>query len=139
MDKIPSSVFKHVELELCNYHQTARRYQLRREELMFGSSVADENVGGGKSNLPGNPTERVAIALVMDQRLQVLDNIVTSIEDITSQLPPERMQFVRLKYWSRPQTLTWDGLAIELHCSRSVLFKWRRELVFALAERFGWV
>lgn len=137
---VRAATFKHVESELYNFHRTVHQLKLRREELLHGSAnQTDENVGGGRSNLPSSPTERRAIAMIADKRLSHLEEIVSTIEYIINQLPPDKLAFVRLKYWTHPQTLTWDGLALKLNCSRSALFKWRAEIVTAIASHFGWI
>lgn len=137
---IQAPTFKHVEQELYNYHRTVQLLKLRREELLHGSSgQTDENVGGGRSNLPSSPTERRAIALRTDVRLAHLEMTVNNIEYVIHRLPPHKLELVKLKYWTHPQTLTADGMALKLNCSRSAFFKWRAEIVTAIAEQFGWI
>jgi RinA family phage transcriptional activator len=136
--KLKSATFKHIESELFNYHLTVKLLAQRREEILYGSSQPDDNIGGGKSNLPGDPTGRIAIALVSDKRIQHLENIVNAITTVTNQLHPERLEFVKLRYWTQPQTLTWVGIALQLNCGRSTLFNWREDIVTAIAEHMGW-
>ncbi len=136
--KLKSATFKHIESELFNYHQTVKLLSQRKEELLHGSTQSDENIGGGKSNIPGDPTARKAIAIVVDKRIEHLENIVNAISYIISLLPPEKLEFIRVRYWTHPQTLTWDGISLHMNYGRSTLFNWREEIVTAIANHLGW-
>ena len=98
----------------------------------------DDNIGGGKSNLPGNPTQSVAIALVSNRRMDNLERVVQVIGYVYTGLPDEKKRLVELKYWERPQTLTWDGIALRLNVSRRTALNWREEIVHAIAHLMGW-
>lgn len=135
--KIKPGAFKHIEAELSEYQGTVRRIQQRREELMMNIST-DENTGGGKSNIPSRPTEQLATRLVDDLHLQELERIASSIEHVYNICDDERKKLVRLKYWTHPQTKTWDGIAQDLNISKRQAYRWRDEIVQAIGEKLGW-
>lgn len=135
--KLKTGTIKHIEAELYDYKGTVRRIQQRREELAESSSV-DENMGGGKSNLPSRPTEQLATRLASDVRLQELERIAGSIEHVYNICDKERQELIRLKYWTHPQTRTWEGIAQELNISRRQAFNWRNQIVQAIGEQLGW-
>lgn len=135
--KMKPGAFKHIEAELSDYKETVLRIQQRREELMMNFSN-DENTGGGKSNIPSRPTEQLATRLVADRHLQELERIASSIEHVYNMCDDDRKKLIRLKYWTHPQLLTWEGIANELHISRRQAFNWRDQIVQAVGEQLGW-
>lgn len=137
IEKIKKGTFKHIESELYAYHDTCREIEELRKNILLSSAVPDLT-GGGKSNLPGDPTGRVATRLATHRKLEQLERIVYAIEKVVNQLPDEKKKLVKLKYWTKPQTLTWDGIAQELHISRRTAINWRNDIVYAIAEILGW-
>jgi len=136
--KLRKGTFKHIEAELYDYHESLKRIKERKEEIMYSSSL-DENKGGVNSaRVPNSPTERIATMLVMDKRLRELERITEAIETVYQSLDVERKKLIRLKYWTKPQTLTWEGIALKLNVSRATVFRWREEVVNAIAEKLGW-
>lgn len=138
MQKLRQGPFKHVESELYHYHETLREIQTIREEILHAAKPQDENIGGGKSNVPGNPTQSIAIALATNRKMDNLERVVQVIQFVYTGLPDEKKRLVELKYWQRPQTLTWDGIALRLNVSRRTALNWREEIVFAVAHLMGW-
>lgn len=134
--KIRKGTFLHVESELFAYHETRKEIVRLKNEILHSSSSADENVGGGRGNLPGDPTSRTAILLTSHKKLEQLQNIVDAIESVVEKLTDEKKRLVCLRYWEK--RLTWDGIAAELHVSRRQAMRWRDEIVRAVAEKIGW-
>lgn len=136
--KIRKGTFQHVESELYAYHETKREIIVLKNEILYGSGQTDENVGGGRSNLPGDPTGRTATLMVSHRKVESLEKIIDAIEYVVAQLPEEKKRLIKLKYWTRPQTLTWDGIADRLHISRRQAFYWRDQVIYAISEKLGW-
>lgn len=137
MSRLSKPAFQHIESEIFRYHETKKEVSRLRQEIMYGKPF-DENVGGGRSNLPGDPTGSVATALVINRQLQNMESIVYAIETVYDRLDDSYKQLVRMKYWTKPQTLTWEGIAQELNIGRMTAFRWRKEIVYAIAEILGW-
>ncbi|MEV2910767.1 transcriptional regulator [Paenibacillus larvae] len=138
IEKLRRGTFQHVESELYAYHETRKEIIRLKNEILYGSTPADDNVGGGKSNLPGDPTGEVAVLLSSHKKLEQLERIVNAIESVHNSLPEEKQKLIRLKYWTRPQRLTWEGIAAELHVSRRTAMNWRDRVVRAIAQKIGW-
>lgn len=98
----------------------------------------DENIGGGKSNIPGNPTEKVATRLAENVELKRLEEIAGAIKFVYDSSPEEYKKLIKLKYWTKPQLLTWDGIADRLHISKRQAMRWRDEIVYSIAKVLGW-
>lgn len=135
---ISKGAFRHVESELYAYHETRKEIVRLKNEVLYGSASMDENVGGGRSNLPGDPTGRTAVMLVSHRKIEQLERIIDSVESVVSQLPEKKRQLMQMRYWARPQTLTWDGIAQKVERDRATLIRWRNEIVKEIANRIGW-
>ncbi|CAH0186719.1 transcriptional regulator [Peribacillus simplex] len=136
--KLKKPTFKHIESELYSYHDTLKEIQFLRTNIMFTKENDDENVGGGRSSFISSPTEQIGTRLATHKRLVKLEEITNAIEKVYTVLPENHQLLIKLKYWTRPQTKTWEGIAMELHVSRRQAFNWRDEIVKTLAEVIGW-
>lgn len=133
--KVKSGAFRHIEAEIHSYHETVKEINRRREELL---SKPTEELVGGRPNTPGDPTGSIVARLVDDKRLMELERIAYAIETVYNTLDNEYRELVRVYYWTRPQTLTWDGIAMKLNVSRRTALRRRKEIVQAIGERLGW-
>ena len=136
--KFKKPTFRHIESELFSYNDTLKEIQALRNEIMFTKENADENIGGGRSSLPSSPTENAAVKLAANKRLNNLEEIARAIEEVYNISNSEYKNLIRLKYWTRPQTKTWEGIAAELHISRRQALRWRDQIIQAIAEVLGW-
>jgi RinA family phage transcriptional activator len=136
--KLKKATFKHIESELYSYHDTLKEINNLRQDIMFCSENDDENIGGGKNNIISSPTERIATRLATHKRLIQLEEVTNAIYKVFQGLPEDYQKLVRLKYWTRPQTLTWEGIADRLHIGRRTAFRMRDEVVYAVGEVLGW-
>jgi RinA family phage transcriptional activator len=128
---------KLVEQELRKYHETIKHIELRRQEILYDNTGPDV-VGGGRSNIPGNPTLRKATALDSDRKLRNLTNVVEAIEYVWTGLDDTKKQLVKLYYWTRPQTLTLEGVAQHLHIGLRTAKRYRYEILRDIAVQLGW-
>ena len=138
MIKLRKATFQHVESEMYAYHETRREIIRLKNEILYGKGNEDENTGGGRSSLPGDPTGMTAVLLVSHKRLEQLQAVVNAIELVVNGLPDGHKELVKLKYWTKPQTLTWDGIAHKLHVSKRQALRWRDEVVQMVGDKIGW-
>lgn len=136
MNKLKKATFKHIEAELYCYYDTLQGIEQIRKDIMYNKEV-DENIGGGRSNIPSKPTERIATAIIMNRMLQQLEAITEAIRSVYEQLTDEKKQLVQLKYWTKQQ-YSWEEIAEQLHVSKRQAIRWRNEIVYAIAEKLGW-
>ncbi|WJQ02875.1 transcriptional regulator [Geobacillus stearothermophilus] len=135
--KLPKNIVRYVEHNLYYYHEYLRDIERLRKDILYGRDNNDENIGGGRGNLPSSPTERAAIELVTHRRLEKLERVTHAIKTVYEALPDEKRKLVKLKYWTRPQRYTWDGIAEQLCVTRITCLRWRNEIVYAIAELLG--
>jgi RinA family phage transcriptional activator len=132
--KLTRATFHHVEAELYLYNETKKEIERMRQDIIHAGKVQQE---GGRSGI-SNPTASTATRLTTDKRLQKLEEVTDAIEAVMEMLDPHRTKLVKLKYWTKPQLLTWDGIAQEVNISRRQAINWREEIIEAIAERIGW-
>jgi len=136
--KLDQGVFRHVEAELFRYHTTKREINRLRNDVLYGTKPPDENIGGGRSNIPGDPTGRAGTILATHRKLEQMERVVDAIETVYSLLPVEKKRLIEMRYWSPNQRHTWDGIAMTLHISKMTALRWRDEIVEAIAYEIGW-
>lgn len=133
--KLRRSTFRQLESELYDYQQTLKRIKERRDELM--SDPAKEEGMPSSPSAPSSPTERYATRLTMDRQLQELERVADAIEHVYNICDKDRKQLIHLKYWTKPQTLSWEGIAQKLNIGRTTAFRWRDEIIQAMGEQLG--
>jgi RinA family phage transcriptional activator len=136
--KLKKATFKHIESELYSYHDTLKEINNLRKDIMFTKENDDENIGGGRSSFPSSPTEQIATRLATHKRLGQLEEVTHAIQKVYTGLPEDYQKLMRLKYWTRPQTLTWEGIADKIPVSRRTAFNMRDEVVWSIGEVLGW-
>lgn len=136
--KIRKGTFQHVESELFAFPDTIREIERLKDEILYGVGQVDENVGGGRGSIPSDPTGQRATLMASHRKIEQLERISKVIRNVHDQMPDDRKRLIKLRYWTRPQTRTWDGIAIELSLSRRQAIRWRDEIVYLIAERIGW-
>lgn len=134
MDRITK---QYIEKQLEDYPKMDEYINQRRLELKYPISQDDENIGGSSSGNVSNPTERMVITLESDKRLCQLENTKKAIESVLDTLDINAYMLVELKYWIKPQTRTWDGIAIKVGYSRRHCFRVRDEIIESIGIRLG--
>ncbi|WP_100489429.1 transcriptional regulator [Sporolactobacillus pectinivorans] len=137
-EKLRSATFKHIEAELYAFNDTKKEIRKLREEVIFGVNNDDENVGGGRSNYPGRPTELIATRLATNRKLRNLEEIVQAIETAYSQVTEDHRKIIKLRYWSN-LNLTWDSIADRCNMHRNTATKYRKDFVLIVADKIGWL
>lgn len=134
MDRITK---QYIEKQLEDYPKMDEYISQRRLELKYPISQDDENIGGSSSGNISNPTERIVMTLESDKRLCQLEETKKAIEAVLNTLDINAYTLVELKYWIKPQTRTWDGIAIKVGYSRSHCFRVRDGIIESIAKQLG--
>lgn len=134
--KLRKGTFQHVESELYAYHETKKEIVRLKKEILHASAPPNET--GSRGNMPSDPTGQTAVLLVTHRRIEQMERIVEAIESVVERLSEKKKKLVQLRYWDKPRTLTWDGIAMRLEIGRATAMRWRDEIVYAIAEKIGW-
>lgn len=134
--KLRKATFKHIEAELYAYKDTVKEIDKLRQEIMYGYREQDES--GIRSSAIGRPTEQIATRLVTDKRLRNLEEIVYAIESVLGMLDDTQRELVELKYFKKNNALNWLGIAEKCNIHEQTAYKYRRMIIYAIAEKVGW-
>lgn len=135
--KIKKGTFQHIESELYAYHDTKKEIIRLKNEFLHSITPPDLN-GGSRGSWPSDPTGRKATLMTSHRKIEQMEQIINAIETVIERLPEDKKKMITLKYWTYPQTLTWEGIAQKIPVSRRQAINWRDEIVFAIADRIGW-
>lgn len=136
-EKLKTGTFKHIESELYSYWESVEELKRLKADVLYSTPTFDD-VGGGKSNIPSDPTSRKVTVLLTHRRIEQLEKVVESIRKVYGKLPDDKRKLVQLKYWTVPQTLNWEGIAQKIPVSRRTAINWRDEIVYKIADELGW-
>lgn len=139
--KTKKLTFKQVESEWYDYHNTLKEVSRLREAIMNPfDDEPDTNTGGGANSVrnPGDPTGKIVTRLTCSKQLSFLNEIVDAIDKVYNALPDNYKKLVRLRYWSKSEKYTWEGIALRLNVSERQARRWRNEIVQATVEVLGW-
>lgn len=81
---------------LIHYRERKRSHDERRQEITAGIRERDENVGGGRSSLPGKPVESMACKLDEHDTSNTAKWLQT-VEDVKSIVGPKKRQLIELR------------------------------------------
>lgn len=127
----------YIEAELRDYNDTLRAISEDRNELLL-SSPAYENTGGTSYDV-GDPTQARAVKLMTNKRIRRMEQTCKAIEAVLNALPEEKYRLVELKYWTKPQTLTDEGIAREINIDRRTLYRWADGIILSVGIEMGLV
>jgi len=125
----------YIEAELRDYHDTLKAIQEDRATLL-NSTPAPDNIGGTSYDI-GNPTQAKALQLMTNRRIKRMDDTCRAIAKVIDALPEDKYKLVMLRYWTRPQTLTDEGIAREIGIDRSTLYRWADGIIKLIGIEFG--
>jgi len=134
---LKKGTFKMLE-DLIEDYPTMDRYIKRVElEIEYPWQETDDNIGGSRSNSTTSITERTGMKLATDKRLRLLRERKAALDKVVQTSKPETIKIIRMWYWIRPRTKTWDGIAEEVGYSKRMCHLLRNEFVDALAKELG--
>jgi RinA family phage transcriptional activator len=133
--RISKNGFRFAEQIIENYKMYVAQVKEMKHDIIFASGGQDENVGGGRSNLPGDPTGQKAMTIGDHIKIKQFERNIHAVEFVYSQLSAEKRKLFELTFWHKSHD--WDGLAMILHRDRSTLIRWRNQIVVSVATYLG--
>lgn len=131
------AVFQYIEAELFDYRQTRQALEeLKldiieegpRPDLLFISSAPP-------TNKITNPTLYKTVQLLTNKRINKMAETITAIERVYRRAPEEKQKLIQLKYWDGRYSN--HGVAEKLNVSLATYYRWRRDIVLAVAIEMG--
>jgi RinA family phage transcriptional activator len=137
--KIPRAVFRYIEHELYNYESSKRQLEELREDILSKAERPIEviKIGGGGSKPTGRDiTSETGMELVTNSALVRLSRRIIEIEDGLRHLSLTHQQLFKLKYCEGRE---WSEICASLHIEQSAYYKYRREMIMAVATKMALV
>lgn len=95
--KVPREAWRIIEIKIRRYPDNKKIYETTVDALLHNSSESD---GMPRGNSMGNPTERIAIKLAEDRRLERIKKEIDAVESVYKELLPEHQKVIRVRFWS---------------------------------------
>jgi RinA family phage transcriptional activator len=127
----------YIEAELRGYHRTKAELEEIRDNLLNSSPGPTDGMPRGTDT--SNPTFKQAVRLMTNRRIKYMEGLIYGIGVVLDELPQDKLRLVELKYWTRPQTRTDQGIAQEIGCDRTTLWRWCEGICLAIAIELGLV
>lgn len=103
------------------------------------SGERDENVGGGRGNVPDTlSVERKALSIGYDRKLRVLKKYKELVGDCYDNTDEITKEIISELYFKRHPTLTVRGVAQKIHSSRNTVSRKRKAFIESIADGLGW-
>lgn len=137
-DKLKLAVIRYVESELRDYHETRDMLNNALTDIIEKSPMPEEGSSITSRNNVSKPTERNAILLITNKRVQQMEKTVGAIYkvlDMLERFDNSKRRLVQLGYFER--RLTPIGIAEELHISERTFYIWRNEIIKLIAVEMG--
>jgi RinA family phage transcriptional activator len=134
---LKKTIKAYIEAELRDFNQTKKDLEEARDNLLNLSPGPADGMPRGTAT--SDPTYRGVARLMTNRRIKYMERVVGGIQLVLDELPQEKVQLVELKYWTRPQTLTDQGIAQKIGCDRTTLWRWCDGICLAIAIELGLV
>lgn len=131
--KINKQTFNYIEEILRFYKQTLSEYEMLHREILEGAPVPD--VTGIRANTPSDPTQVKAAALVNNKRLNRLAVEVNAVKYVYEKLDKDKQRMLEMKYWRNQ--FTDRGIMEALCIDRATFYRWRKAIVYSIANELG--
>lgn len=125
----------YIESELRDYDRVKKEWEQIQDDIINGSGHGDDS--GIRGTDTSAPTESKALRLITNRRLAQLERTIKAFESVLTRLQEDKYRLVVLKYWTRPQMLTDEGISQQLICDKRTLYKWIDGILTALAKEMG--
>lgn len=126
-----------IESELRSYDNTKREWEQIQDDIIYGGGCGEEGMPRGTDI--GNTTQSKALRLISNRRLAQLERTIKAFERVLTRLPEDRFKMIVLRYWTHPQPLTDDGIAMELFVDKRTVYNWCNVIIKELAKELGMV
>lgn len=121
-----------------DYHSYEKKILVRKAELTYRE--IDENVGGGKRNIPAKSIENMVIKQLSDERLIFLQKVLEAIEktlEAIQTINPSFRTLIEEKYFKSGGLEPWEDVAKRVGWSKSQAYNIRYQTLEIFANILG--
>ncbi len=108
-----------------------------KDEIISTRPGRDAYVRIPRQYSKSDPTFATTVRLLSNKRLRQMELVYAAIGTVFEGLPPEKQEFIQMKYWSNKYSDS--RIATELFVSVSTLYNWRNGILTAIAAEMGYL
>lgn len=124
-----------LDRKFANYYNYNKEIAIRKEELKMRE--ADENIGGGKSNIRSNPVEIQVIKELSDPYIVNRQLWKKCIKETLEEQDEEVKLLMELKYWGADSWMDWASFGKKHGYSKPTIYRIRQKVLFGFARKIG--
>lgn len=124
-----------LDRKFANYYNYNKEIAIRKEELKMRE--ADENIGGGKSNIRSNPVEIQVIKELSDPYIINRQLWKKGIKETLDGQSKEIKNLIELKYWGEDSWMDWVSFGKKHGYARTPIYRIRQKVLFDFGRRIG--
>ncbi|MGI6628410.1 MAG: hypothetical protein ACOX4K_08735 [Bacillota bacterium] len=129
--------FRWIECELKHFPQLKKEIDMLKDEIISTRPGRDAYVRIPRQYSKSDPTFATTVRLLSNKRLRQMELVYAAIGTVFEGLPPEKQEFIQMKYWSNKYSDS--RIATELFVSVSTLYNWRNGILTAIAAEMGYL
>lgn len=124
-----------LDRKFANYYNYNKEIAIRKEELKMRE--ADENIGGGKSNIRSNPVETQVIKELSDPYIANRQLWKKCIKETLNHQSPEIKRLMELKYWEEDSWMDWVSFGEKHGYAKRTIYRVRQKVLMDFGRRIG--
>ncbi len=126
-----------LEDKFARYRQLDREIAVRKDELK--KTNEDENIGGGKSNVPCNPIESQVVREQSDEFILTRQKWKKGIRNVHESCTDLEKSILVTKFWSNQNYLSWEEVGKIHHISKTTAYDVRYSIMERVAKEIGYI
>lgn len=134
---LDSNDLKWLEDKFERYHRLDREIAIRKEELKLRED--DQNIGGGKSNVVGNPIESQIIKEQTDPFIMQREAWKKGIKQTLDKQNEDVQAMIQDKFWGENSYMDWTTIGELYKCSQSKTYRIRYKVLEEFAKNIGYI
>ena len=124
-----------LDRKFAQYYQYNKEIAIRKEEMKMRE--ADENIGGGKSNIMSNPIESQVIKEMSDPYIANRELWKRAIKETLCDQSCEVQELICLKYWGEDSWMDWVSFGRKHGYSKPSIYRLRQKVLLTFARKIG--
>ncbi|MGG5319253.1 hypothetical protein [Enterococcus sp. AZ072] len=124
-----------LDRKFAHYYEYNKEIAIRKEEMKMRE--ADENIGGGKSNIMSNPIESQVIKELSDPYIANRELWKVSIKDTLEEQSKDIQNLMYSKYWGEDSWMDWVSFGKKHGYSRNTIYRIRQKVLLDFGRRIG--
>lgn len=124
-----------LDRKFAHYYEYNKEIAIRKEELKMRE--ADENVGGGKSNIRGNPVESQVVKELSDPYIVNRQLWKRCIKETLDNQDDDVRQLMELKYWGADSWMDWVSFGTKHGYAKRTIYRVRQKVLLDFGRRIG--